>query len=442
MSWFNATEHVRWLGDEARALLEFGRASRLEAGFGYLDSKGNPMPGKELELYIQCRMTHAYCIGAMLGLPGSRRFADHGVRILRTVFRDQEHGGWFTSISPTLDSGHGVPIGEAGARKSAYAHAFVVLAAASATAANRPGAHDLLEQALLDQEEHWWDDRAGMVRESYNRDYTECEPYRGANAAMHTVEAYIAASDVTGNYVWLRRALRIADRVINMEARAHNWRIPEHYTEHYKVDLEYNREHPADPFRPFGATVGHALEWSRLLVQLRAALRVADIEAPDWLLPAAEELFETARTDGWRVDGAPGFIYTTDFDGAPVVRQRMHWVVAEGIAAAAALRRALLDDGAGQGSVEHYTHCYRSWLDYVEEFVRERPGAWIHELGPDNRPAAGTWEGKPDIYHALQAMLMPRLSLAPSFASALAAGMLDETEWCVKQQESKKRRWF
>ncbi|RRD42862.1 AGE family epimerase/isomerase [Buchananella hordeovulneris] len=444
MGWFNAIEHRRWLGNETAALLEFGRGAQTDTGFGYMDADGDVDLHQPLELYINCRMTHCYSLGTLLGLPGCRRYADHGVRTLRTRFKDPEFGGWFSAIEHAPDAdGNGVPAGPAGERKSAYAAAFVLLAAASATAANRPGAHDLLMEALEDQELHWWDEEAGMVRESFNRDFTECEPYRGANAAMHTVEAYLAAADVTGDTVWLFRALRMADRVINVGARAHQWRIPEHYTETYEVDLEFNKDKPSDPFRPYGATIGHALEWARLLVHLRASLRVVGAEAPSWLLEAAEELFERARTDGWRVDGAPGFVYTTDFAGKPIVSQRMHWVACEGIAAAAAMRRALLDDGRDAGAVEHYTHCYRSWLDYVEEFVREAPGAWIHELSPRNEEATTTWGGKPDIYHALQATLMPRLSLAPSFATALASGMLDETEWCVqKGGDGKKRRWF
>ena len=49
---------------------------------------------------------------------------------------------------------------------------------------------------------------------------------------------------------------------------------------------------------------------------------------------------------------------------------------------------------------------------------RER-GGWRHELDPQNRPAARTWQGKPDVYHALQATLIPRLPLAPSLAASL-----------------------
>ena len=33
----------------------------------------------------------------------------------------------------------------------------------------------------------------------------------------------------------------------------------------------YNRDRPADPFRPYGVTVGHQFEWSRLALHVRAA---------------------------------------------------------------------------------------------------------------------------------------------------------------------------
>jgi len=33
------------------------------------------------------------------------------------------------------------------------------------------------------------------------------------------------------------------------------------------------------------------------------------------------------------------------------------------------------------------------------------------------------WPGKPDLYHAVQATLIPRLPLAPTMATALAKGL-------------------
>ena len=90
---------------------------------------------------------------------------------------------------------------------------------------------------------------------------------------MHSVEAYLAAGDVTGNPAWPARAASIATRLINEHARAHAWRIPEHYDENWRPRPDYNADRPDDPFRPYGTTPGHSFEWARLLVTLEAALR-------------------------------------------------------------------------------------------------------------------------------------------------------------------------
>ena len=178
-------------------------------------------------------------------------------------------------------------------------------------------------------------------------------------------------------------------------------------------------------------------------MQLRGALINRSMSAPDWMLDAAEHIFEQARTDGWRVDGAPGFVYTTDFDGKPMVHERMHWVVCEGISASAAIRQALLDDGHGEIDVEHYEHCYRAWIDYAEEFLIEAPGVWIHELDRDNQPSTRTWAGHPDIYHALQATLMARLPVWPAIGQALAEGdSTNRTRRCRRAPASRTGEGF
>jgi len=118
------------------------------------------------------------------------------------------------------------------------------------------------------------------------------------------------------------------------------------------------------------------------------------------------------------VDGAPGFVYTTDWTGTPVVRHRMHWVAAEATATAATLHDATGDD--------RYAEWYQTWWDYIDRYVRDRDGgSWWHELDEDNAPSATVWSGKPDVYHALQATLVPRLPGSPSFATALRGGLLD-----------------
>src|SRR5665647_663148 len=69
---------------------------------------------------------------------------------------------------------------------------------------------------------------------------------------------------------------------------------------------------------------------------------------------------------------------------------------------------------------------YRTWWDYAAEcFIDLDGGSWRHELAPDNGVSQGVWSGKPDIYHALQATLIPRLPLSPVLAPALSRGLLD-----------------
>ena len=80
---------------------------------------------------------------------------------------------------------------------------------------------------------------------------------------MHAAEAFLAVGDATGDPAWHRRALRIVERLVRGVARAHGWRLPEHFDAQWRPVPAYNEDRPRDPFRPYGVTPGHALEWSR-----------------------------------------------------------------------------------------------------------------------------------------------------------------------------------
>ena len=146
--------------------------------------------------------------------------------------------------------------------KLCYVHAFVILAASDAALAGHPKGEELLQDALDTYDRYFWNEEDGMACDTWNTEFTELDSYRGLNANMHTVEAFLAAADVTGDEKYRMRCGRIIKRVIGW-ASDNEWRIPEHYTSDWKPDLECNKAHPEDQFKPYGATPGHGLEWAR-----------------------------------------------------------------------------------------------------------------------------------------------------------------------------------
>lgn len=396
------------LDAEIARLLAFAERSRVDAGFGHLDAAGVVPPGAPVELWITCRMTHVFGLASLMGPDRERAAAllDHGVAALLGPWRDDRSGGWFTTLHPD-----GSPDDD---RKAGYAHCFVVLAAATATAAEHPRGPELLDSALTVLRERFWEDGPGMVVDLWDRDFTTCDAYRGLNPNMHAVESLLAAYDVSADPWALTAATRICERVTRDLGPAFSWRLPEHFDTDWVPRPEHNRDRPGDPFQPYGVTIGHLLEWSRLLLHLHVALtrgtdRLADRRG---LLGAASALTGAAVHDGWAADGADGFVYTTDFDATPVVRERMHWVIAEAVAAAAMRISVGLDDDAERDLAQ--------WLAFAEDHHVDREGgSWWHEISPSLEPSGTVWPGKPDVYHQLQALwLAQRAAEEPAVSFA------------------------
>jgi sulfoquinovose isomerase len=392
----------RWREAEASRLLAFGRAAALPGGgFGWLGADGAVDQAQPCPLYINARMTHVFALAHLNGVTGAGALAASGLAAFGRRYADRVHGGWFAEVDisgQVTDSG-----------KANYAHAHVLLAASSAAAAGIPGAEAVLAAAAAAIEQHFWSAADGCAVESWDAGFTESEPYRGANSNMHSVEAYLAAGDVTGDPVWHARAASIAARLIDRYARANSWRIPEHYDTAWRPRLDYNIDNPGDQFRPYGTTPGHSFEWARLLLDLAAG----QAAPPSWLAEAAAALFDQAVADAEGRDGHPGLVYTVDEHGQPVVSARLHWVACEAILAADALHRHTGEARFAAAAVR--------WWDEVDRYFLDRDaGGWWQELAPDLTPATSTWSGKPDVYHSYQALLFPSLPLSPSAATALA----------------------
>jgi mannose/cellobiose epimerase-like protein (N-acyl-D-glucosamine 2-epimerase family) len=409
--------NTAWLAEETSRLLDDAARSRDETGgFRWLAADGTPDLTRGRQLWINARMTHLFSLGTLLGRPADHALADHGVDALTGLFRDPDHDGWYATIGDD---------GPLTTSKTAYEHAFVLLAASSAVVAERPGAAALLDAAISVVDRYFWDDDAGASVEEWNRDWTVLDGYRGANANMHSLEAYLAVADATGDPRWRSRGLRIASRLVHDGARTHGWRVPEHFDDSWQVVPDYNRDIPDHPFRPYGITPGHGIEWARLILVLGAALGPA---APSWIPEAAAGLFDTAVREGWatgpgfEADSTGGFVYTTDFDGRPVVTERFHWVLCEAIGTASALHRVT-------GEQRYADWHERFWdfarASYIAPALADGGVGWQHEVSASGAPTSRTWVGRPDFYHAVQATLIPRLPLAPTLATALREGLLD-----------------
>ena len=399
------TAHRQWLLAEALSLIALFRRSAFDpdGGFFTLDTDGRPLAppadgARVRQLHDTTRLVHCFAIAHLLGLPGAERFVDHGMHFLRTRHRDGVNGGYFQAVDAT------------GARdpgKQAYGHAFVMLAASSAHVIGHPDARSLFEDVTGVLMERFWEEAAGATSEEYSADWRAVSDYRGQNSNMHLTEALMAAHEAFGDRRHLDMAERIAELIIERHARAAGWRVPEHFTSDWRIDRDY----AGDPvFRPPGTTPGHALEWSRLLVQLWEA----GGREKSWMREAADALFRSTVESAWDEESG-GFYYTLDWQDEPERTDRLWWPCAEGIGAAAVLADAT-------GGEPMYELWYRRiWGFVAEHLIDPVHGGWFPELDAALRPTNRLFAGKPDLYHALQACLIP---LLPSTAS-VTRGLID-----------------
>lgn len=192
------------------------------------------------------------------------------------------------------------------------------------------------------------------------------DDYRGLNANMHTVEVFLAVADVAKK-------------------------------EEYRVRA--------------GRIIAHVIGWARLITQWALSTYKDDKKQRDHFIQAAENLFDRAIRDAWNADEAPGIVYTTGWDGKPIVRDRMHWTLAEAINTSAVLYRVTKKEK------------YAEFMQYLDEKVLDHVnGSWFHQLDCNNNVIGTVWPGKSDLYHAVQATLIPYYSPEVSIALAVKKG--------------------
>ena len=92
----------------------------------------------------------------------------------------------------------------------------------------------------------------------------------------------------------------------------------------------------------------------------------------------------------------------------------MHWTLAEAINTSAVLFHVTGN--------QKYADNFAEFMQYLDEKVLDHVhGSWFHQLDQNNQVMGTVWPGKSDIYHALQAMLIPYSDQAVSIAPAVKA---------------------
>ncbi|WIY23875.1 AGE family epimerase/isomerase [Parasedimentitalea psychrophila] len=387
---FGTSAHREFLRKDAKRQFDFFHASlRPDQGFFVLDYDGNPLADSVQELHTTARLTHSYALGKLAGVEGCEAVIDKGMEYLWNYHRDRDHGGFLWALEG--DKIHDD-------RKLAYGHVFVLLAGASAKMAGHPDANRLIDDVTAIIETRYWEEHVGLFADEWNRNWGPFSSYRGLNANMHGVEALLTAFEATGRETYLSMAGRILDFFVYRIAATENWRLPEHYTLGWEIDRSYS----GNPmFRPRGTTPGHSFEMARLLLQYWDLIGRPDDSSRD----TAWSLTERALTDAWDSEKG-GFVYTLDFDGAPLISDRYWWPITEAIGVLA----SFLKLGGSDTQKAWYS---RMWQFADEYYIDHDHGGWFPEIDAQGVPTGTQFKGKPDIYHSIQAALIP---LAPKLS--------------------------
>ena len=341
--------------------------------------KGFVRPATALvETWLNARFTYCFSLESLKTAGKASNFAELGIKALNETLYDDKYGGWFEND-------------QRNSRKNAYSHAFVLLASVFAIKAEIKQSEEVFKKITTVIDQYFWDNKSRSSNESFVRDWSEAEPYRGANSNMHMTEAFLATYDLTKDSIWLDRALSITKR-ITAAAETYGFRIPEHFDSNWQVDTSYNLDNPKDAFRPYGVIPGHGFEWARLCLHLFHATS----NQQTWLEQAAINLYRRAKKDSFEEDG---FLYTTDLAGTPIIRLRMHWVACEAISAAAVLSEHFSQKDLADDLIKY-------WQIANQNFVK--PGFWLHELDATNKPSSEIWIDNPDVYHAYNAIELTR----------------------------------
>jgi mannose-6-phosphate isomerase len=345
-----AAEYTRYAFATLLPLCRDRFADPVHGGFHeQLDAVGVPLPLGTKRLLVQCRQLYVLSHAALLGDASGQAAAAAGYDFLRRVYLDRTRGGWFFRATAA-----GEPTDRT---KDLYGQAFVLFAlaylhrafAAPEALALAGATYDALQEHLAAPGGGFWD----RGSETWEPDRT----LRRQNPHMHLLEALLALHEASGESQWLTEAAALVALFRTRFFDPASATLGEYFTADWAPDPE--RGHIVEP--------GHHYEWVWLLHRY-AALAGRPIE------PAAAALHAHAERHGF--DPEHGGIHDQiDRGGAPVLRSRRIWPVAEAIKAEVARRDAgePVAPGLPDRLVEHlFAHFLRpARLGWIETMTAE-----------------------------------------------------------------------
>lgn len=347
-----------------------------------LDAALLPVATGRKRLMVQARQLYVLSHAALLGDRSGGAAAERGYDFLLRHYRDGRHGGWFFAVSP---SGEVVDPG-----KDLYGHAFLLFALAWLHRAF--GAPDALALAghTMDAIRRNLPLAAGGFHAAASRDWRPTAEMLGQNPHMHLLEAVLALHEASGDPRWLDEAdalVRLfAERLYDRETGT----LREFFAPGWLAHPE--RGEVVEP--------GHHFEWVWLLHSYRRRGGALPVEAE------ADALFRFALAHGFD-DQHGGLHDQVSRRGAPLLRTRRIWPVAEAVKACVAVTEAGCD---ARTEAEGFAgHLARRFLLF------DRPG-WHETLTREGAPSMADLPGSTPYHLFLAAAEAERLLPAADLA--------------------------
>ncbi|WP_157956933.1 AGE family epimerase/isomerase [Salinicola aestuarinus] len=195
---------------------------------------------------------------------------------------------------------------------------------------------------------------------------------RSARTQHDVLKALMAAFEVTRDPALLERALAVTTVVWQRLAPAGDGWLWPHYDAEWHPDFEFHRDEIDDRLQPWGFQIGEQMAWARLLATL-----FSHFPGKGWLLECSQRLFTESMAAGWDARNG-GLIQSVNFDRTPLVRDKLSWVQAEGLAAAAELQALTNEARFGRALDRLMSTVWQHFIDHTH-------GGWYDRLTPDNR---------------------------------------------------------